>query len=79
MCRGVPGRVVAVDGWLGTVDFWGTERVIRLDLLEEAPVPGDHVLCHQGFAQRRIPPEDVGAILAIYGDVFPSNGAGGDG
>ena len=55
MCRGVPGRVLAVDGLLATVDFWGTQKVIQLELIDEPANAGDHVLCHLGYAVRRIP------------------------
>ncbi len=66
MCRGLPGRVVAVDGWFGTVDFWGTARPMRFELVDEPVAPGDYVLCHLGFALRRIPSEDVAETLALY-------------
>jgi hydrogenase expression/formation protein HypC len=68
MCRGVPGRVLAIDGELGTVDFWGTQRVVRLELLEEPVIVGDHVLCSLGCAMRRISPEDVEELMAMYAD-----------
>ena len=29
MCLGVPGRVVAIDGPVATVDFWGVRREVR--------------------------------------------------
>jgi hydrogenase expression/formation protein HypC len=70
MCRGIPGRVVAVDGWIGTVDFWGTSRPVLLQVIDEPVGPGDYVLCQRGYAIRRIPPEDVVAVLALYDDVF---------
>ncbi len=68
MCRGLPGRVLSVDGSLAMVDFWGTERSVRLELADEPLEPGDHVLCHLGFAIHRIPPEDVVELLALYDD-----------
>ena len=66
MCLGVPGRVVEVDGLLAVVDFWGVRKAVRLDVVDEAVVPGDYVLNHVGFAIRRIPPQDVGQTLALY-------------
>ncbi len=71
MCRGIPGRVLTVDGPTGTADFFGTVRTIRLDLLEEPVAPGDHVLCSLGFAMRKVPPEDVDVLLSLYADVAP--------
>lgn len=66
MCLGVPGKVIDVDGFLATVDFWGVRRQIRLDIVDEPVAPGDYVLNHVGYAIRRIPAEDIGETLALY-------------
>ena len=66
MCLGVPGRVLAVDGLLARVDFWGVEREVRLDVVDEPVARGDYVLNHVGFAIRRIPQEEVSETLALY-------------
>ncbi len=64
MCLGVPGKVVAVNDIVATVDFWGVQRPIMLNIVDEPVQPGDYVLVHVGFAIRRIPPEDVEETLA---------------
>lgn len=66
MCLGVPGRVVAVDGLDAVVDFWGVERTVRLDVVDEPVAPGDFVLNHVGFAIRRIPETEIAETLALY-------------
>lgn len=66
MCLGVPGRVVEVNGFLATVDFWGIRRQVRLDVVDEPVQPGDYILNHVGFAIRRIPDSEIGATLALY-------------
>ena len=66
MCLGVPGRVVAVDGNVATVDFWGVRKDVRLDIVDEPVAPGDYILNHVGYAIRRIPAGDVGATLELY-------------
>ncbi len=66
MCLGVPGRVVAVDGLVAMVDFWGVERTVRLDVVDEPVAPGDYVLNHVGFAIRRIPETEIAETLALY-------------
>lgn len=76
MCLGVPGRVVAIDGLLATVDFWGVQKHVRLELIDEPVEPGDYVLNHVGFAIRRIPPDDIEATLALYEELI--KGDGGD-
>ena len=75
MCLGVPGKVVAVDGYMATVDFWGVRRQIRLEIVDEPVVPGDYVLNHVGFAIRRIPREDIAETLALYESLIEANSA----
>jgi hydrogenase expression/formation protein HypC len=70
MCLGVPGKVVAVDGLIATVDFWGVRRATRLDIIDQPVVPGDYVLNHVGFAIRRIPHEEIDATLALYEELL---------
>lgn len=66
MCLGVPGRVIEIDGWVARVDFFGVERQVSLQVVDEPVAPGDYVLNHVGFAIRRIPPEDIEETLALY-------------
>lgn len=70
MCLGVPGKVVAVDGLLATVDFWGLRKQIRLEVVDQPVEPGDYILNHVGYAIRRIPPEEIGATLALYEELL---------
>jgi hydrogenase expression/formation protein HypC len=69
MCLGLPGKVIAVDDLVATVDFWGVRRQVALQIVDEPVSVGDHVLVHVGFAIRRIPPEDVAQTLALYRDL----------
>lgn len=78
MCLGVPGRVVAIDGLLATVDFWGVQKHVRLELIDEPVEPGDYVLNHVGFAIRRIPPEDIAETLAMYDELVRTPADGDD-
>ncbi len=66
MCLGVPGKIVAIDGDIATVDFWGVRRQVRLDIIDEPAAIGDYILNHVGFAIRRIPPESVAETLSLY-------------
>ena len=66
MCLGVPGRVVAIDDSMATVDFWGVRRQVCLDIVDEPVGVGDYILNHVGFAIRRIPAESIGETLALY-------------
>src|SRR3972149_350635 len=40
MSLGVPGRGVAIEGFMATVDFWGVRRQIRLGIVAEPGGPG---------------------------------------
>jgi hydrogenase expression/formation protein HypC len=66
VCLGVPGKVVAVDGAVATVDFWGVRKQVRLDVVDAPVSPGDYVLNHVGFAIRRIPAAEAEETLALY-------------
>lgn len=66
MCLGVPGKVISVDGWTATVDFWGVRKEVLLNIVDEPVAPGDYILNHVGFAIRRIAPEAVSDTLALY-------------
>jgi hydrogenase expression/formation protein HypC len=66
MCLGVPGRIVAVDGLVATVDFWGIRKQVRLELVDQPVGPGDYILNHVGYAIRRIPEDDIQGTLALY-------------
>ena len=66
MCLGVPGRVIEVQEFTATVDFWGVRKDVRLDIVDEPVAPGDYILNHVGFAIRRIPPDAVQETLSLY-------------
>jgi hydrogenase expression/formation protein HypC len=70
MCLGVPGRIISVDGDIAIVDFWGVQRQVRLDVVDEPVLPGDYILNHVGYAIRRIPSEEIGATLALYEELL---------
>ena len=66
MCLGMPGQVLHVAGDTAIVDFWGTRKEIRLDLLDTAVLTGDYVIAHEGCAVRRIPDDKVAHTFALY-------------
>ena len=66
MCLGVPGRVTRVEGLVASVDFFGIERRVRLDVVDAPVAPGDYVMNHVGFAIRRIPEDEIGETLELY-------------
>ena len=75
MCLGVPGKVLAIDGMVATVDFFGVKKELRLDIVDEPVTVGDYVLNHVGYAIRRIPPEEVQETLALFEQILDITGA----
>ena len=74
MCLGVPGQIVEVKGDVATVDFWGVQKSVKLEILKETVVAGDYIVNHAGYAIRLIKPEDVQDTLAMYEIVLTEAG-----
>ncbi|NJP40105.1 HypC/HybG/HupF family hydrogenase formation chaperone [Oscillospiraceae bacterium HV4-5-C5C] len=49
MCLAIPGKLVAIKGQQGTVDYGGVTRQADMTLLPDVKV-GDMVMVHAGFA-----------------------------
>jgi hydrogenase expression/formation protein HypC len=74
MCLGIPGQIVSIDGHTAMVEFWGTLKPVRLDILEQPVRRGDYVINHSGVAVRRIPPHEVVDTLALYELILAEGG-----
>jgi len=72
MCISFPGRIIAFkeDNCLAVIEIGGTEREVSLDLLDEAVVPGDYLLCHAGFAIHKIDAEAAQKGLALLQEII---------
>ena len=66
MCLGMPGQIIEIENDIAVVDFWGTRKSVKLEILEEPVTAGDYVIDHAGYAIRRIPIEEVADTLAMY-------------
>lgn len=69
MCLSAPGHVVRIEGTRAIVDFFGVQREVCLDLVDEPVGPGDYVLVHVGFAIRRIPHDEVEQTLSFFAEL----------
>jgi hydrogenase expression/formation protein HypC len=74
MCLGVPGRVIEVKEETARVDFWGVEREVKLDRVEQAIRSGDYIINHLGYAVRKIDADEVADTLALYEVVLTEAG-----
>jgi len=53
MCLAIPGKVESVEHPFAVVDFSGTKKKVRIDLLDDVK-PGEYVLVHVGFAIEKV-------------------------
>jgi len=52
------------------VSAGGTEREVRLDLVDEMPEIGDYVLVHAGYALHRIDEQTARETLELLEEIF---------
>jgi hydrogenase expression/formation protein HypC len=65
MCLAVPGKISAIEGRTGTIDYGGgLSRKAALDLLPGAKA-GDYVLVHAGYAISRLDEAEAEETLKI--------------
>lgn len=57
MCLAVPAKVISINNDMATIDVYGARKDVSVMLLTEAPVIGDYVLVHAGFAIQSIKAE----------------------
>jgi hydrogenase expression/formation protein HypC len=74
MCLGMPGQILSIGETTATVDFWGMQRQVKLDRLEQKAEAGDYIIEHGGYAVRVIPVEQVADILGMYEVVLVETG-----
>ena len=71
MCLAIPGRVVEPADprtAIATCEIGGVRRNVNLGMLElegEAPLPGEWVLIHVGFAISKIDEDEAQATLGL--------------
>ncbi len=53
MCLAVPGRLTAIDGKIGVLDFQGNELRVSLAMTPEARI-GSWLLVHAGMALQEV-------------------------
>uniref|UniRef100_A0A7V3YM43 [FeFe] hydrogenase H-cluster radical SAM maturase HydE n=1 Tax=Candidatus Caldatribacterium californiense TaxID=1454726 RepID=A0A7V3YM43_9BACT len=68
MCYAIPGQVVALDGRIATVEYFGERR----QAYNEFPSlrVGDFVYAQGGFVIKVVPPEEAQEILAVWKETF---------
>lgn len=72
MCVAIPAEVVAVDGWVATVDLYGDRFPVSLVMLSDPVQPGDFVaLQAQRYAVAKVERAEAEAARRFFEDLFP--------
>ena len=66
MCLAIPGKILKINGQLGTVDFSGVEKEINISLVSDVK-KGEYVMVHAGFAIEKMEREQVKYIKDVIG------------
>lgn len=69
MCQILPAKVIAVDGESAQVELHGGLRASASCVLQPDLIVGDHVLVDRGIVLKKVAPEEVVAIFAIYAEM----------
>lgn len=65
MCLGLPGKIVKIEGNMGTIEMLGASRDVSLDFVMGVEV-GDYVLVHAGFAIQKIDEEEAERTIELF-------------
>lgn len=69
MCYAIPAKLVAINGQIGIVDYFGEQRKVLLDDIDLLKI-GDYIYAQGGVYVRKIPKAEALEILEHWQDVF---------
>lgn len=67
MCVAVPGKLIAIKGDTGTVDFSGNTIDVNISLIDAKL--GDYLLVHAGCALEVLKKEQAEELIALFKDL----------
>ncbi|MBN2089273.1 HypC/HybG/HupF family hydrogenase formation chaperone [candidate division KSB1 bacterium] len=70
MCLAVPMRVITINENVATVEIFGTQRQVRLDLIAPVPEIGNYVMVHAGFAINVIDESEAKITLECFKELL---------
>jgi hydrogenase expression/formation protein HypC len=70
MCLAIPMEVKTITGNAAMVEYEGTRREVRLDIIDERPEIGDYVIIHAGFALHRIDEGEAKERLKYWKEIL---------
>lgn len=68
MCYAIPAKIIAIQDNFCTVDYFGEQRKVLLDL-EDIQI-GDYIYAQGGISVRKIPKCEATKVLATWRDIF---------
>lgn len=69
MCLAVPGKILSLDGFRGTIEIGGMKREVFMNLISD-PKVGQYVLVHAGCAIEKIDEEEAAKTLEIIKELL---------
>lgn len=69
MCLAIPGVVESVEEPFAIVDFSGTRKKVRIDLIDDVK-PGEYVLVHVGFAIEKIDEQEAKELEEMLNEIL---------
>lgn len=70
MCLAIPMEVKEIRENWALVEYEGTQREVRLDIVDQRPVLGDYVIIHAGFALHLINEEEARESLKYWKEIL---------
>jgi len=70
MCLAVPMQIKEISGDSALVEYEGTRREVRLDLVDPRPNIGDYVIIHAGFVLHLIDEEEAQESLKTWKEIL---------
>ena len=64
MCLAVPGKIISLDGFRGSIEIGGMKREVFMQLIPDAKI-GEYVLVHAGCAIEKIDEEEAAKTLEL--------------
>lgn len=70
MCLAIPMEVKEIRENWALVEYEGTRREVRLDIVDQRPALGDYVIIHAGFALHLIDEEEARESLKYWKEIL---------
>ena len=70
MCLAIPMEIKTITGNAAVVEYEGTRREVRLDIIDQRPEVGDYVIIHAGFALHRIDEAEAMESLKYWKEIL---------